>query len=117
MSIIFFPTIVSVVQCSVVGARGNPKECITVMCNVNAMCRHVLDNDLQLLGSKALYNLADQHEPNGIAIIQAGGPVHISSAMHMFPANTRLQILACAMLWILSESSVFRQGNVELSIG
>jgi len=66
---------------------------------------------------QSTHNLTDQHEPNGIAIIQVGGPVHISSAMHLFPANTRLQILACAILWILFESSIFRRAHVKLIIG
>lgn len=115
-NLVFFLTRSKVVQSAVAGARGNPKEGI-MMCIINAMSRHILNNGVQASGCKALYNLSVQHEPNGIAIIQAGGLARISSAMQTFPADTQLQRLTITFLRILSESSVFSQSNMEPVIG
>jgi len=114
-SVVFFLTRLRLVPGAVLSAQGNPKEGI-IMCIVNAMSRYVLDNGVQLSGCKALYNLADQHQPNSIAIIQVGGLVRISSAMHMFPANNWLHTVACAILRILSESSICSQWPTQCNV-
>jgi len=86
ISIVCFLTRFKTVQNAVPNAcTGN----IVINNVINSMSQHILDNDVQLSGCKALYNLPIQHEPSGIAIVQAWGLARISNAMQKDPANAR----------------------------